>query len=158
MVSEVQKAAKVEAREHFRGMRYFTEAVGADTPAMPLDSALAGIGVAGEMVRIYVLEDRVNDIEIPEQFGELHTVLVPTPGFQAGPPVAAIAAPARPVHCGVSIGHMNISAGTLGCLVEIEGNRYALSNNHVLANTNAGTLGMKLSSQVRRTGERHLTM
>ena len=43
--------------------------------------------------------------------------------------------------CGVSIGHPNIGAGTLGCLVEKGGNHYILSNNHVLANSNDATPG-----------------
>jgi hypothetical protein len=47
----------------------------------------------------------------------------------------------RPVLCGVSVGHPNIAAGTLGCLVEKEGNHYILSNNHVLADSNHATPG-----------------
>jgi hypothetical protein len=47
----------------------------------------------------------------------------------------------RPTLCGVSIGHRDISAGTLGCLVQgldaAEPEPYILSNNHVLANENA---------------------
>ena len=48
----------------------------------------------------------------------------------------------RPVPCGVSIGHGNITAGTLGCLVVLNNNRLCiLSNNHVLANTNNAKRG-----------------
>lgn len=47
----------------------------------------------------------------------------------------------RPAPGGVSIGHINITAGTLGCLVQKEGVKYILSNNHVLANSNAGEIG-----------------
>src|SRR5439155_6301701 len=43
----------------------------------------------------------------------------------------------RPVPCGVSCGHVQITAGTLGCLVVLNNNRLCiLSNNHVLANEN----------------------
>ena len=42
----------------------------------------------------------------------------------------------RPAPGGVSIGHINISAGTLGCLVKKDNKLYILSNNHVLANSN----------------------
>jgi hypothetical protein len=42
----------------------------------------------------------------------------------------------RPAPGGVSIGHRNITAGTLGCLVKKNGQTYILSNNHVLANSN----------------------
>lgn len=50
-------------------------------------------------------------------------------------------APWRPAPGGVSIGHVDITAGTLGCLVERDGEIFILSNNHVLANTNAGRAG-----------------
>jgi hypothetical protein len=43
----------------------------------------------------------------------------------------------RPVPCGVSCGHVRITAGTLGCLAVLNNNRLViLSNNHVLANEN----------------------
>lgn len=55
-------------------------------------------------------------------------------------PVGDIKAVARPTACGVSIGHFNITAGTLGCIVQKKSprsvDRYILSNNHVLADSN----------------------
>ena len=47
----------------------------------------------------------------------------------------------RPAPGGVSIGHYNITAGTLGVVVEQNGQRLILSNNHVLANSNEGEIG-----------------
>jgi len=51
----------------------------------------------------------------------------------------------RPVPIGVSTGHPDITAGTIGCRVigVIDGNDvyYALSNNHVYANSNNATIG-----------------
>ena len=49
----------------------------------------------------------------------------------------------RPALPGVSIGHYKITAGTLGCLVKDRGTGRVLmlSNNHVLANSNAGKKG-----------------
>lgn len=51
----------------------------------------------------------------------------------------------RPVACGSSIGHKDIAAGTLGCLVRMKDSdtdmRYILSNNHVLANANTAMVG-----------------
>jgi len=47
----------------------------------------------------------------------------------------------RPAPGGVSIGHRDITAGTLGCLVKKNGQIFILSNNHVLANSNAAELG-----------------
>jgi len=47
----------------------------------------------------------------------------------------------RPAPGGVSIGHYNITAGTLGVVVNQNGKRLILSNNHVLANSNEGEIG-----------------
>ncbi len=47
----------------------------------------------------------------------------------------------RPAPGGVSIGHIDITAGTLGCVVKRNGVRMILSNNHVLANSNAASKG-----------------
>jgi len=59
-------------------------------------------------------------------------------------PIRALAARTdrqRPAPGGVSIGHHDISAGTLGCLVRKDGVLFILSNNHVLAASNAAELG-----------------
>ncbi len=47
----------------------------------------------------------------------------------------------RPARPGCSIGHYQITAGTLGCLVQRDNQVYILSNNHVLANSNLGQIG-----------------
>jgi hypothetical protein len=47
----------------------------------------------------------------------------------------------RPAPGGVSIGHRDITAGTLGCWVKKDGRFVILSNNHVLANSNAAQIG-----------------
>lgn len=47
----------------------------------------------------------------------------------------------RPAPGGVSIGHVDVSAGTFGCVVYKDGQPFILSNNHVLANSNNGQLG-----------------
>jgi hypothetical protein len=47
----------------------------------------------------------------------------------------------RPAPGGVSIGHLDVSAGTLGCLVRRGDDVFILSNNHVLAASNAGRAG-----------------
>ena len=91
------------------------------------------------MIRIYVLEGHDEAVDIPSEFEGLRTERVSTSGF-------GILAPTRqgvlsPVPCGVSIGHYNITAGTLGCLVEMPDGVCILSNNHVLADTNNGVVG-----------------
>lgn len=47
----------------------------------------------------------------------------------------------RPAPGGVSIGHIEVTAGTLGCLVRRGGDLFILSNNHVLANSNVADIG-----------------
>jgi hypothetical protein len=47
----------------------------------------------------------------------------------------------RPAPGGVSIGHPDITAGTLGCVVKKNGEPVILSNNHVLANSNDARIG-----------------
>lgn len=47
----------------------------------------------------------------------------------------------RPVPIGVSTGHPDITAGTIGCRVTDGPNVYALSNNHVYANENSAFVG-----------------
>jgi hypothetical protein len=47
----------------------------------------------------------------------------------------------RPVPIGVSTGHADITAGTIGCRVTDGTNVYALSNNHVYANENMAFIG-----------------
>ena len=47
----------------------------------------------------------------------------------------------RPVPIGVSTGHPDITAGTIGCRVTDGSNVYALSNNHVYANENRANVG-----------------
>lgn len=47
----------------------------------------------------------------------------------------------RPVPCGVSAGHVRITAGTIGALVVADNKLCILSNNHVLANENNARVG-----------------
>lgn len=47
----------------------------------------------------------------------------------------------RPAPGGVSIGHRDITAGTLGCLVRKDNQLFVLSNNHVLADSNNASRG-----------------
>ena len=47
----------------------------------------------------------------------------------------------RPLRPGVSIAHVDVSAGTLGAFVEVEGALHALSNYHVLVGSPQGAIG-----------------
>lgn len=70
---------------------------------------------------------------VPNTVKEVPTDVVPTgPIFAFQNPTERF----RPAPGGVSIGHVSITAGTLGCVVRKNGRLYILSNNHVLANSN----------------------
>ena len=47
----------------------------------------------------------------------------------------------RPLRPGVSIGHVDVSAGTLGAFVHVDGEVHVLSNYHVLSGTPAARVG-----------------
>jgi hypothetical protein len=47
----------------------------------------------------------------------------------------------RPAMPGISCGHVHVSAGTFGCLVQRGNQLFILSNNHVLAHTNKASKG-----------------
>jgi hypothetical protein len=65
----------------------------------------------------------------------------PKPDPDPEPPVDPTARFGRPVPIGVSTGHPDITAGTIGCRVTDGTNVYALSNNHVYANENLASIG-----------------
>jgi hypothetical protein len=75
---------------------------------------------------------------VPKTLGGVKTDVVETGKIFALQDPTQKMRPARP---GISIGHYQITAGTLGCLVQRDGQVYILSNNHVLANSNAGQVG-----------------
>ncbi len=102
----------------------------------------AGAGVSdGPAVRVYV-RAKVSAASLPKaevvprEVNGLQTDVVQ---------VGDVTALARPTPCGVSVGHYATTAGTLGCLVRRRGSengdRFILSNNHVLANSNEGKVG-----------------
>ena len=68
---------------------------------------------------------------------------IPTDVIQTGPirTLQGHTGRIRPAPGGVSIGHRDITAGTLGCLVAKNGQTFILSNNHVLANSNEADPG-----------------
>lgn len=77
---------------------------------------------------------------VPSQLGEVVTDVVQVGVIRANQdPTGRF----RPAPGGVSIGHYQISAGTLGCVVRdrTTGTRLILSNNHVLANSNDAEIG-----------------
>ncbi len=71
---------------------------------------------------------------VPKKLGEVKTDVVETGVIRA---LQGHKDRWRPAPGGVSIGHVDVTAGTLGCLVTRNGEFFILSNNHVLANSNA---------------------
>lgn len=79
-----------------------------------------------------------SDESVPADINGVPTDVVPSGKFVAlKNPVGRF----RPAPGGVSIGHVNITAGTLGCIVKRNGEAMLLSNNHVLANSNNANIG-----------------
>ena len=157
-LTTAQRDAKAEAIAFFRAPAAAAfAAIGASS--RPASKNIIGIGLgtkiaAGSMVsgqeavRIYVRAKSPRSAlttgqEVPREFGGLPTDVIEVPDVTA---LSAIQTwqrfgQHRPTSCGVSVGHPAITAGTLGCIVARDGNHYILSNNHVLANSNAAKAG-----------------
>jgi hypothetical protein len=75
---------------------------------------------------------------VPPLVGGVPTDVIPTGPIRA---LQSRTERVRPAPGGVSIGHRDITAGTLGCLVKKNGEIFILSNNHVLANSNDSSPG-----------------
>ena len=153
------------------------EAAGAQSQAS-MDSNIVGVGIGlgdgtsvsgspgDPVLEVYTLE--------PESSGELRARLASVAGVSALAdsdfPIHVVhtgvidAQPhrmrLRPAPGGISCGHVAITAGTFGCLVRGRNapriNRLmVLSNNHVLANTNAGPLGASILQPGPFDGGKH---
>ena len=133
MLNSIQRAAKDAATEYFFQPTASAEAMGEKTASENVIGWGIGINASGEDAVIVHVQEKFSGFKIPDEFGEL-----PTDTVEVGQ-VTAYQDPTerhRPTRSGVSVGHPNITSGTLGCLVEKDGNHYILSNNHILAATN----------------------
>ena len=86
---------------------------------------------------------RKKDI-VPKTLDEVKTDVVETGRLKAQAAIARGKARTdrwRPAPGGVSVGHIRITAGTLGGIVRVRGRRVVLSNNHVLANSGDARIG-----------------
>lgn len=105
-----------------------------------------GVDGAGHAVlKVYLAEP--TDLAFPRSMAGVQIVTEVTGRFTALP-AAAAADPTtsfpRPVPIGVSTGHPNVSAGTIGARVTDGERTFALSNNHVFAAVNGGQEGDNL--------------
>jgi PKD repeat protein len=98
-----------------------------------------GVGLNQEgrpSVRLFLVSEHVNDL--PEHLDGVPVSTAVTGTIWAR---ADRTARARPAPIGFSVGHPNITAGTLGARVTKGSQVFILSNNHVLANSNDGDIG-----------------
>ena len=73
---------------------------------------------------------------IPKEYNRITTDVI-----EVGKLVAQPTGKHRPAPPGVSIGHYQITAGTFGAVVKKDGEKFILSNNHVLSNSNNAEIG-----------------
>ena len=134
MLTSQQIQAKQAALEYFRPIsRMLIEE--RQERLRRVSPPIFGVGIGEEGVRVYTDVDRLRR-NIPDEFEGLSTYLVQTTGFRAKPPIPSPQRTVAGTPCGVSVGHINITAGTIGCLVERDEEIFILSNNHVLADEN----------------------
>jgi hypothetical protein len=87
---------------------------------------------------------------VPRSFGDFRVDVKEAGRFRAlGAAQAERLRPARP---GSSIAHVDVTAGTFGCVVSRNGQRFMLSNNHVLANGNRARLGSVVTQPGKHDG------
>ena len=118
----------------------------AHTPSLMANPDVVGTAVGlneqgRPVIQVYATTDQVRGI--PRSLEGIPVVVKVTDEFVALSCNRDEYCP-RPVPLGVSTGHPNITAGTIGCRVTDGTNVYALSNNHVYANENVGPIGVNV--------------
>lgn len=113
---------------------------------------VSGIGIGededgNEVVVINVEKGAADSFVVPEEYENQNIEVRETGPFHAEvvqqePEAIDRQGRHRPVPAGVSAGHVNITAGTTGFILEdADGNQYAASNNHVYADVNNASEG-----------------
>lgn len=160
-----QQIAKKKAKEFFfpQGAAAALALPGTTvSPSWPISGNILGIGIGKKLtdgmamggtdaVHVYVRAkipkgQLDEDEKIPPEFGQLPTDVIEVGDITAFQSLKSWQrfGHHRPVSCGVSVGHPSVTAGTLGCVVEKNGQHFILSNNHVLANCNLAAIGNKI--------------
>jgi hypothetical protein len=131
---------------------------------------VVGIGVGHKLCRGRELDDlalrfyvrqKMHDLlvpaaeRIPQEVEGVPTDIVQSGEFSIWRPIPPVyQRKVRPAMGGLSIGHVDVTAGTLGCLVSERTDRLILSNNHVLANESRGVEGDPILQPGRFDGGR----
>lgn len=110
---------------------------------------VVGVGLNGDTIVVLVehkmSEDHLAPWDIvPHNLDGVPTDVIEVGHIQAPPPFRAESVyvhRARPPVPGVSLGHMDVTAGTFGCVVNYLGEPMILSNNHVMAQSNLANYG-----------------
>ena len=160
-VAEVQRA-KEQAVAQFLHPDNFRPAVSFAARSSPRLNVV-GVGIGPKItkgrvttqtcVRFYVGQKHADSLVpktnlLPSHIGKVPTDVIETGWFCAFAKAGGPRGYMRPAHPGSSVGFEYTGAdagtrmaGTFGALVEADGKRYILSNNHVLANENALPVG-----------------
>ena len=149
MPAQLLVDAKQAALAHYGRLVLLAEDAAAGRRARRIHSSLAGIGLSDRAVRLYLYEGHRVPADIVPAFNDVPTEVVPTTGFRPAQP-----AHHRPASGGVSVGLAYVNgAGTFGCLVEdLSGDRYILSNNHVIADINRAPIGSPIIQPAKFDG------
>ena len=134
-----------------RTVAYASAVLDAQSPAWLAQDAISGCAVelddaGAAILKVYLTQ---SGVVLPTEAGGLPVVAEVTG------PIApfALTDRIRPLPIGVSLGNnAECLPGTIGCLVERAGVRYALSANHVLARQNQGVIGEDIMQPSRPDG------
>jgi len=102
-----------------------------------------GFDSEGEPV-VRIFTDKAGTPGIPADLDGVPVMVEAVGRFYAHADPAPTTKWTRPVPSGISVGHTNITAGTIGARVTDGANIFLLSNNHVLANSNQAVLGDRI--------------
>ncbi len=137
--AELGQAIAVQKR-HTRALMADPEVVGTGV----------GVGANGQaVIRVFVKRGQLSGLQgtldgipvVTHVTGEIIALKGKPPPKDSQEDVDPTARFDRPVPIGVSTGHPDITAGTIGCRVTDGPNVYALSNNHVYAHENLASIG-----------------
>lgn len=117
---------------------------GTDAPWPWVAVGLTPAGPAGARVAVRLQQERdrglLPDLG-PAAAGEIDVRVIGRVRALGSPDPAGLRSRARPLRPGLSVAHPAVSAGTLGGFVRAAGGLAILSNNHVLAASDAATVG-----------------